>query len=333
VAYAGALPPGMAAVDAGLAECIEDAFAVGYTDESLSKLLLEAISYIPPGSSIQVAGAGGAGDGGGGLTLGAGQVGVSEQQLQQLLQLQAQGLIPGAGGPGGPMQMPVPMRPGMPGMFPGMAPMGGMPMFGGMGGPMPGMMGPGFGMPGMPGMGGPGGGFGGPGMPGMGGPPGAGAPGGPALPPGVPPPPGTMGGGGAPAEGGDVEAFSTFMNAFRTEMRQARDQGTRLQKFVPSAKTMEAKRLAAEKRANEVFGVGIDDGTGLDDELQNAEDFDEWPDEFLLLGVAEQDGQQGSSPSPDSDTSTTSETASTEGTEETDEEDEDDAWPIEMLIG
>ena len=50
----GALPPGMAAVDAMLAECIEDAFSVGYTDESLAKLLTEAISYIPPGSSIQV---------------------------------------------------------------------------------------------------------------------------------------------------------------------------------------------------------------------------------------------------------------------------------------
>ena len=50
----GALPPGMAAVDATLAECIEDAFSVGYTDESLAKLLTEAISYIPPGSSIQV---------------------------------------------------------------------------------------------------------------------------------------------------------------------------------------------------------------------------------------------------------------------------------------
>merc|ERR1719409_107486 len=52
----GALPPGMAAVDETLAEYIEDAFAVGYTDESLGKLLGEAISYIPPGSSIQVAG-------------------------------------------------------------------------------------------------------------------------------------------------------------------------------------------------------------------------------------------------------------------------------------
>ena len=54
-------------------------------------------------------------------------------------------------------------------------------------------------------------------------------------------------------------------------------------------------------------------------------------DEFLLLGVAEQDAELGSSPSPESETSTTTETQSTEGTE-TDDED-DDAWPIEMLIG
>ena len=51
----GALPPGMAAIDQSIAECIEDAYTVGYTDDSLAKLLGEAISFVPPGSSIQVA--------------------------------------------------------------------------------------------------------------------------------------------------------------------------------------------------------------------------------------------------------------------------------------
>ena len=92
-----------------------------------------------------------------------------------------------------------------------------------------------------------------------------------------------------------------------------------------------AKRAALEKRANDIFGVAMDEGE-LDYSLQAAEDFDEWPDEFLLLGVAEQEAEQGSSPTPESETSTTSETGSTEETEETDDDDED-AWPIEMLVG
>jgi hypothetical protein len=45
----------MAAVDATLAECIEDAFAAGYTDDTLAKLLQEATLYIPPGTAIQAA--------------------------------------------------------------------------------------------------------------------------------------------------------------------------------------------------------------------------------------------------------------------------------------
>ena len=36
-----------------IAECIEDAFAAGYTDDTLAKLLTEATAYIPPGTSIQ----------------------------------------------------------------------------------------------------------------------------------------------------------------------------------------------------------------------------------------------------------------------------------------
>ena len=215
---------------------------------------------------------------------------------------------------------------GMPGMSPFGVPGMGMPMGGGMamGGGLPGMgMGPpGFGG-GMPGMGG---------MPGFGPPPGL--PTGPPLPEGVPPPPGIGGATGADKQFTGEGAFTDFMAAFRTEMREARDQGDRKQKFVPSKTAAESKRAALERRAEQIFGVGVGERDD-DDALAGAEDFDEWPDEFLLLGVAEGDAEAGSSPSPDSDTSTTSTTASdTEetDTEETDYEDED-AWPIEMLIG
>lgn len=43
----GALPPGMAAVDASIAECVEDALSVGHTDETLIKLLEEAARLGP----------------------------------------------------------------------------------------------------------------------------------------------------------------------------------------------------------------------------------------------------------------------------------------------
>jgi len=43
----GAIPPGMAAVDALIAECVEDALSVGHTDESLIKLLEEAARLGP----------------------------------------------------------------------------------------------------------------------------------------------------------------------------------------------------------------------------------------------------------------------------------------------
>ena len=194
---------------------------------------------------------------------------------------------------------------------------------GGMGG-MPGMM---QGPPGFPGqMGG--------GMP-MGGPmPGFQLPTGPELPPGVPPPP-TIGGQGGVGMSGEM-AFGEFMNAFRTEMRDARDGNERKQKYVPSAKVEKDRQKALEERANEIFGVGTEYGAAVTAEEEDA--FDEWPDEFLLLGVAQQDAEQASSPSPDSDTSTTSETerttSDTEETEETElDDDEDDAWPLELLIG
>ena len=83
------LPAGMAAVDAAIAECVEDALAAGHTDDTLVKLLSEAV-YIPPGMSIQPI------DGSGGQ-VGESQLLAKLQSNPQLLaQLQAQGtLIPG----------------------------------------------------------------------------------------------------------------------------------------------------------------------------------------------------------------------------------------------
>jgi hypothetical protein len=53
---AGALPPGMAAVDAAIADCIEDTFAAGYTEDHLVQLLFQAPSYVPPGMNISAMG-------------------------------------------------------------------------------------------------------------------------------------------------------------------------------------------------------------------------------------------------------------------------------------
>ena len=85
----GAMPPGMAAVDASIAECVEDALSVGHTDETLIRLLEEAARLGPnaglsvDGGSGPGPGPGGGGDGGGGFPGGVG------------------GLPGGAGPPGG----------------------------------------------------------------------------------------------------------------------------------------------------------------------------------------------------------------------------------------
>ena len=61
----GAMPPGMAAVDASIAECVEDALSVGHTDETLIRLLEEA-ARLGPNAGLSVDGGGGPGPGGGG---------------------------------------------------------------------------------------------------------------------------------------------------------------------------------------------------------------------------------------------------------------------------
>jgi hypothetical protein len=290
----GALPPGLAAIDAGIAECIEDAFSVGYTDDTLSKLLMEAISYVPPGSSIQVAGSA--------ASVGtAGQATTTEQPMQQMQHMQQMTQM---------AQMPQPQmarmpKPQMPQVHCGASDAPGTKFEA-----APGAVGrtvydrsmrPD--------------------------PPGTRCIG--PLSSGVQPTPhfGTHGGKGE-------LAFSDFMAAFRYEMRQAQDQGHRMQKVVPSKKVQGANRQDMERRMNDVFGVGSDVIHSFSaDEAFFPEEFNEWPDEFLLLGVAEQEAEAVSSPSLESDTSSTSDTVSTVG--ETDETDGEEAemWPIEMLVG
>ena len=98
------LPEGMAAIDANVAECVEDAYAAGHTDDTLIKLLSEAM-HIPPGASIIAASLGGESSGGSG---GAGtSAGLSQQQTAQMLQMQAQGLL-AAPPPAAPWPMPMP---------------------------------------------------------------------------------------------------------------------------------------------------------------------------------------------------------------------------------
>uniref|UniRef100_A0A7S3BDH7 Uncharacterized protein n=1 Tax=Haptolina ericina TaxID=156174 RepID=A0A7S3BDH7_9EUKA len=316
------LPPGMAAIDASIAECVEDAYAAGHSDETLQKLLHEAM-YIPPGASIQAASLGdigGSRSGGGGNGPISG--GLSEGQIQQFVEMQAAGLIP-FGVPSVPMQemqVPIPL--------PGAAPMPmGAPLglasslpagFGGLlasastGGSLP-VQQP---MP-QPAP------FPAP-APFMGASPGQfsqilrSAP----LPPGVPPPP--VAGGGATDTGGEGD-FNTFMTAFRDEIKATRDQQGRVAKYVPSrtCATAEAEKQSIQAKADAIYGQGPAEMRAAEGEL---DDFTEWPDELLLLGIDVDDAEDGTT------TSTTTTTTTTTESEVEDETDDDDAWPLELLV-
>ena len=117
------------------------------------------------------------------------------------------------------------------------------------------------------------------------------------------------------------------MSAFRTEMYAARDHSERLHKFVPASNLNTFTDVAVPSclaaQATNAYTDGTEAGPRFSD------DYDEWPDEFLMLGVAEQDDVNVDF-SPESETSTTSETQTTEDTEEG-VESLDDAWPIELL--
>eukprot|EP00966_Prymnesium_polylepis_P143309 3308295-Prymnesium_polylepis.1 len=240
--------------------------------------------------------------------------------------------------------MPVPM--GLPGMgVPGMGPgypigvggfgqpgigsgMGGLLASAAAGGQQLGGMLPGQGLP-MPGVG----------MPmGMGLPGGTGATGpmqlptGPKLPPGVPPPPGVLGQGSAANMAGEEGDFSSFMLAFRDEIKASREHDKRVSKFVPSsacAVAAPSTQQQIQQRADEIFGESPMAPGRMADDDDDEDDFAEWPDELLLLGVNMDEAEAGSTTS----TTTTTTTTTTDETDETDdEEDDEDAWPLEMLM-
>merc|ERR1711988_684464 len=61
---------------------------------------------------------------------------------------------------------------------------------------------------------------------------------------------------------------------------------------------------------------------------EDEDDFAEWPDELLLLGINMDEAEAGSTTSTTTTTTTTDD--DTNETDDTDDEDED-AWPLEML--
>lgn len=292
----GALPPGMAAVDETIAECIEDAFAAGYTDDTLSKLLTEAILYIPPGTSIQAAG-GSAGMTCSDLPPGA-QPSITQEQMDVFLRMQAQGLMPSSTAGTAAFQPNVPQvapfsTPSCEGYgfctsHPALPPnvyMGGSSMSGSAGpilgfGTTMGMpcslnappqtFAPSYGVPlasnvaGYAAGGGPAAG----GYPDM-----LGMTMSASLPAGVPPPPSGSGAGGIAA--GDDGTFNDFMNAFRTEMRDARAKHARVGTFVPSSHLERQEERRVETLANEIFGIGPHMVAG-DDSNVDSDDYDYW---------------------------------------------------------
>merc|ERR1711998_281658 len=123
------------------------------------------------------------------------------------------------------------------------------------------------------------------------------------------------------------------MTAFRDEIKATREHDSRVAKFVPSSKFANSApdtQLQIEQRADEIFGpspVGPGlTGENVDDD---EDDFAEWPDELLLLGINMDEAEAGSTTSTTTTTTTTDD--DTNETDDTDDEDED-AWPLEMLI-
>ena len=285
---------------------------------------------------IQAVGAGGS-DGsaaGGGAMVPPGGAAVSQEQLQQLLSLQAQGLIPSAA-PGTPGQAAAGFGP------PGFGPSGfGPPGFG-----PPGMAAPGMAPQGMA-----------PqcmapqGMAPQGGFPGGGQYTAPdysqmlqqqalqSLPSGVPAPPMVQGtpGGAAANLGPEAELeFKDFMSAFRDEMTEAKERGEKMQKFVPSCalKTQApAGGAIAASKHQDIFGASMQEdmrmmltSDAVGSSGSDTEDFDDWPDEIQLLGISTENPQLAST------TSSTSPTASSDTSRTQTSDEDDDQWPMELL--
>jgi len=105
------------------------------------------------------------------------------------------------------------------------------------------------------------------------------------------------------------------------------------QKFVPSAAIgptgAEAARredLAARQRAEEIFGTMLATVPG-DNEESEEEDYDEWPDELLVLGLAVDPAEDRTSTT----SSTTSPTPSSHTTSPTESTGSENDWPLELL--
>jgi len=301
----GALPAGMAAVDASIAECIEDTFAAGYTEDHIVKLLSEAASYVPPGMSIQTMGAGAS-------------AGPSDRQ--QGVQGPGNTAPPGAqhgaamppAGPAGSFGLGVGFT-GFPGMAMPIAPGGGYPPEVGMPGLALSMM-PSGGVALPPGQG-----YAqGPGL--MMPPPQA-----PPLPAGVPPPPLLNGAIRHASEEGDV--FSEFISQFRREMRAAREHDTRATKFVPSS-AVAARSQGAAQSAPEGFDLGFTAALAGAAEGEDEDTYDYWPDFF---GVEQDEALQALS---DTSTTSTTEEDSTPPTDGATDDDSasEDLWPIELVV-
>jgi len=309
-------------VDATIAECIEDTFAAGYTEDHLVKLLSEAASYVPPGMSIQAMGCGGDSLTGGDRP--GASCNVTQLQQPQRLQLPGatsvwSGLAPQhsvAAGmpfglePGNIVPNPVGLLP--PGHFsapPGHAPFisGLMTMSSAPGGvavPMPVMSGvaaTSLTLQGLPQQG-------------------------PALPPGVPPPPGLLTGSMARVNPDEGEGFSEFISLFRKEMRQARDQEARATRFVQSSAVAARTDVADVEAARaQVLFPPLQDDNDIE---QGDDDYDYWPD--FGLGIAQDDGQAALSMST---TSTTEGSTSELAEDDSQDDSQGELWPIELVVG
>lgn len=302
----GALPPGMAAVDATLAECIEDAFAVGYTDDTLAKLLQEATLYIPPGTAIQAAGTDDRTHSNAIATQPSGEHLTSHGSM---LQLQAEGTVASASLGFDPSLASGMMMGGC--LSGGPTPVGTWPQHTSW---LPQTTGPFANMACIKPMG--------------------------AstfaplvrsettLPVGVPPPPGVCSATYETHE--DGLAFKDFMDAFRVEMRKAKDKESRTGRFIPSSHLEKQQQQRIEEQANAIFGVGPMNEFDPLEASDDSEDYDYWPDELVPAGIAVDEPQIGSTSTTAS--TTESSTASTDVSEET-EDGADDYWPVELLVG
>lgn len=167
----------------------------------------------------------------------------------------------------------------------------------------------------------------------------------PSLPKGVPIPPqgdrdvgmAAMGAATQAAASEEGKVFKEFMDAFRSEMRQAKDKDTRLARFVPSDQLSLQQQRKIEARANDVFGVGAANDpssnlNAIETASEEDDDYDYWPDELVPIGIAFDEPPAGSTSTTGTAATESTSTAETQDSDD-DDEDEDDYWPLELLVG